>query len=42
LVGCLAASSGDGAFEAIPLHAVSPKPFDWAMFARMHGAGVGS
>lgn len=37
LVGCLAASSGDGQFEALPLHAVAPKPFDWSVFARMHG-----
>ena len=24
--------------ETIPLHAVSPKPFDWELFTRMHGA----
>ncbi len=41
LVGCLAASHGEGQFDAIPLHAVAPKPFDWAVFARMHGM-VGS
>jgi 6-phosphofructokinase 1 len=23
--------------EAIPLHAVAPKRFDWELFARMHG-----
>jgi 6-phosphofructokinase 1 len=37
VIGCLAASRGEGAFDAIPLHAVAPKPFDWAVFARMHG-----
>lgn len=25
------------AIETIPLHAVSPKQFDWDLFARMHG-----
>jgi 6-phosphofructokinase 1 len=37
IVGCLASSRGEGDFAAVPLHAVSPKPFDWAVFARMHG-----
>ncbi|MEW6682835.1 MAG: 6-phosphofructokinase [Nitrospirota bacterium] len=37
IVGCLAASPGEGQVDAIPLHAVAPKPFDWAVFARMHG-----
>ncbi|MFZ5863309.1 MAG: 6-phosphofructokinase [Nitrospirota bacterium] len=37
VIGCLAASRADGAFEAIPLHEIAPKPFDWAAFARMHG-----
>jgi 6-phosphofructokinase 1 len=37
MVGCLAASPGEGQFDAIPLHAVAPKPFDWSVFARMHG-----
>jgi 6-phosphofructokinase 1 len=41
LVGCLAASQGEGQFDAIRLHAVAPKPFDWAVFGRMHGV-VGS
>jgi 6-phosphofructokinase 1 len=31
------ASHGDGAVSVVPLHAVAPKPFDWAVFARMHG-----
>jgi 6-phosphofructokinase 1 len=26
-----------GTIEAIPLHAVAPKQFDWDLFARMHG-----
>lgn len=26
-----------GTIGAIPLHAVSPKQFDWDLFARMHG-----
>jgi 6-phosphofructokinase 1 len=33
----MTASSGEGAVNAIPLHAVAPKPFDWAVFVRMHG-----
>ncbi len=36
IVGSLAASHGEGQFDAIPLHAVAPKPFDWSVFARMH------
>ncbi len=40
LVGCLAASPAEGHFEALPLHAVAPKPFDWAVFGRMHGAAI--
>ena len=27
-----------GAIDAIPLHAVAPKQFDWDLFARMHGS----
>jgi len=26
--------------DAIPLHAVAPKPFDWELFARMHGTDL--
>jgi 6-phosphofructokinase 1 len=37
VIGCLAASRGEETFDAIPLHAVAPKPFDWAVFGRMHG-----
>ncbi|MBI3609041.1 MAG: 6-phosphofructokinase [Nitrospirae bacterium] len=37
IVGCMMASSGEGVINAIPLHAVAAKPFDWAVFARMHG-----
>ncbi len=37
IVGCMTASSGEGAINAIPLHTVGSKPFDWAVFARMHG-----
>ncbi|MFZ5876280.1 MAG: 6-phosphofructokinase [Nitrospirota bacterium] len=38
VIGCMAAARGDEAFDAIPLHAVAPKAFDWAVFARMHGS----
>jgi 6-phosphofructokinase 1 len=37
VVGCMLAYRERGAIEAIPLHAVSPKQFDWDLFARMHG-----
>jgi 6-phosphofructokinase 1 len=37
IVGCMASSRGDGQVAMIPLHAVASKPFDWAVFARMHG-----
>jgi 6-phosphofructokinase 1 len=38
VVGCLVAAPAEGQCEIIPLHAVAPKPFDWAVFARMHDA----
>lgn len=38
VVGGMLASHGDGAVSVVPLHAVAPKPFDWAVFARMHGS----
>lgn len=37
VVGCMLAYRERGGVEAIPLHAVSPKQFDWDLFARMHG-----
>jgi len=37
VVGCVVAWDGAGPIEAIPLHGVTPKPFDWELFARMHG-----
>jgi 6-phosphofructokinase 1 len=37
VVGCMLAYRERGAIESIPLHAVSPKQFDWDLFARMHG-----
>ena len=37
VVGCMMAYRERGAIEAIPLHAVAPKQFDWDLFARMHG-----
>jgi 6-phosphofructokinase 1 len=37
VVGCLLAWSRSGTVEPIPLHAIAPKPFDWELFARMHG-----
>jgi 6-phosphofructokinase 1 len=38
VVGCMLAYREPGAIEPIPLHAVEPKPFDWEVFARMHGS----
>ncbi len=38
VVGCMLAYRGPGTIEAIPLHAVAPKQFDWEIFARMHGS----
>lgn len=37
VVGCMLAYREPAVIEAIPLHAVAPKPFDWDAFARMHG-----
>ncbi len=39
VVGCMLASR-DSAIGMIPLHAVHPKPFDWELFARMHGTDL--
>ncbi len=36
-VGCLLTCRGDGPIEAIPLHSIAAKPFDWEIFSRMHG-----
>lgn len=40
VVGCMLAYHEAGTIEAIPLHAVAPKPFDWEVFARMHGSDL--
>jgi 6-phosphofructokinase 1 len=37
IVGCMVAYHDSNRIEMIPLHAVSPKPFDWELFTRMHG-----
>ncbi|MBD0305907.1 MAG: 6-phosphofructokinase [Nitrospiraceae bacterium] len=37
VIGCMLAYREHQSIEAIPLHAVAPKPFDWNVFARMHG-----
>ncbi|HEU4683037.1 MAG TPA: 6-phosphofructokinase [Nitrospira sp.] len=37
IVGCMVAYRERGNIDAIPLHAVAPKQFDWDLFARMHG-----
>jgi 6-phosphofructokinase 1 len=37
IVGCMLAYQGLGSIQPIPLHAVVSKPFDWELFARMHG-----
>jgi len=42
VVGSFLAWSGSGAVEPIPLHALTPKPFDWELFARMHGSDLPS
>jgi 6-phosphofructokinase 1 len=42
VVGSLLAWTGSGVVEPIPLHALAPKPFDWELFARMHGSDLPS
>lgn len=37
VVGCMLAYREPAPVEVIPLHAIAPKPFDWEIFARMHG-----
>jgi 6-phosphofructokinase 1 len=37
IIGCMLAYREPGTMKPIPLHAVKPKPFDWELFARMHG-----
>ncbi len=37
VVGCLLAYRERGSIGPIPLHAVTPKQFDWDVFTRMHG-----
>lgn len=37
VIGCMLAYQDPGTIHPIPLHAVSPKPFNWELFARMHG-----
>lgn len=37
-VGCLLGGRVEGGpIQAVPLHHVEPRPFDWEIFARMHG-----
>lgn len=38
VVGCMLSYREPGTIEPIPLHAIAPKPFDWDLFARMHGS----
>jgi 6-phosphofructokinase 1 len=38
VVGCMLAYRERAVIDAIPLHAVAPKQFDWELFARMHGS----
>jgi 6-phosphofructokinase 1 len=40
VVGSMLAYREPGTIESIPLHAVGPKPFDWELFARMHGSDL--
>ena len=37
VIGCMLAYCEPAVIEAVPLHAVAPKEFDWELFARMHG-----
>ena len=37
VIGCMLAYQDPGTIQPIPLHAVTSKPFDWELFARMHG-----
>ena len=37
-VGCYLAWNPSGRVEAVPLHSLAPRPFDWELFARMHGS----
>ena len=37
VIGCMLAYREPGTIQSIPLHSVAPKPFDWELFARMHG-----
>lgn len=40
VVGCMMAYRDERTIEAIPLHALAPRPFDWEKFARMHGSDL--
>jgi 6-phosphofructokinase 1 len=40
IVGCMVAYQDQATIQMIPLHAVRPKPFNWELFARMHGSEV--
>ncbi|MCA9473453.1 MAG: 6-phosphofructokinase [Nitrospirales bacterium] len=37
VVGCMLTYREPWTIRPIPLHSVAPKPFDWELFARMHG-----
>jgi 6-phosphofructokinase 1 len=37
IIGCMVAYRDQATIEMIPLHAVAAKPFNWELFARMHG-----
>jgi len=38
IVGCMVAYRDQATIQMIPLHAVMAKPFNWELFARMHGS----
>jgi len=38
VVGCMVAYRDQATIQMIPLHAVAAKPFNWELFARMHGS----
>jgi 6-phosphofructokinase 1 len=38
IVGCMVAYRDQSTVDTVPLHAVTPKQFDWELFTRMHGS----
>jgi 6-phosphofructokinase 1 len=40
IIGCMVAYREPTRIDAIPLHALAPKPFDWEVFSLMHGRDI--